>query len=349
MAMPEDHAEHGHGAHDHVGHGHDHAGHGRVEREGHRHGGHSHDHGSLRGAQRQALVVSLLLNGGFLVAEVVGGLVFRSLALLADAAHMASDVVGLVIALVAQQLLARPATARHSYGLQRAEVLGAQANAVTLLAVAAWIVFAAVQRLGEPVEVIGGGLVVVAVLGLAINLGSAVLLARARGGSLNMHGAFVHMAVDAAASVGAVGAGLAVVLWDANWVDPAMSVVIALLVVWSAWGLLRATAHVLLEGAPFGIDPAEVEAAVAADEAVEAVHHLHLWNLASDVPALSAHVVVKGEEVSLHDAQRTGDRLKALLDERFGVEHATLELECHVCDDPEGGHTLGVGGAGRQS
>jgi cobalt-zinc-cadmium efflux system protein len=321
------------------------------EHGGHAHGrgrAHGHDHGSVRGAQRRALVVSLGLNAVFLVAEVVGGLAFRSLALLADAAHMTSDVAGLTIALVAQRLLERPATARHSYGLQRAEVLGAQANAITLLAVAGWIVYEAIRRLGEPVEVLGGGLLVVATLGLAVNLGSAVLLARARGGSLNMHGAFVHMAVDAAGSVGAIAAGVAVVAWDANWADPAISIAIAALVLWSAWGLLRDTAHVLMAGAPAGIDPTEVEATVAGDDEVEAVHHLHLWNLASDVPALSAHVVVKGE-VSLHDAQETGDRLKALLDERFGIEHASLELECHVCETPDGGHATSSDGRRRRS
>jgi len=324
-------ADHDHEAHDHGGHG---------------GAGHRHHHGSVRGAQRRALVLSLAFNSVFLVAEVVGGLAFRSLALLADAAHMASDVAALVIALAAQRLLERPATARHSYGLQRAEVLGAQANAISLLAVAAWITYEALRRVGDPVEVAGGGLVVVATLGLAVNVGSAVLLARAQHGSLNMRGAFVHMAVDAAGSVAAIAAGVGVLAWEANWLDPAMSVAIAAMVLWSAWGLLRDTAHVLLEGAPAGIDPAEVEAAVAADVEVDAVHHLHLWNLASDVPALSAHVVVKGE-VSLHDAQQTGDRLKVLLVERFGIEHATLELECHACEEPDGGHAPAEVGPGR--
>ena len=289
----------------------------------------------MRGAQRRALVLALTFNAVFLVAEVAGGIAFRSLALLADAAHMTSDVVALVIALVAQRLLDRPATARHSYGMQRAEVLGAQANAVSLLAAAAWIVYEAVRRIGEPTEVVGGGLIVVAVLGLAVNVGSAWMLARARGGSLNMKGAYIHMVVDAAGSVGAIAAGVGVLVWNANWVDPVMSILIAALVLSSAWGLLRDTAHVLLEGAPDGIDPAEVEAAVTGHDDVEAVHHLHLWNLASDVPALSAHVVVKGDDVSLHEAQQTGEALKALLDQRFGIEHATLELECHVCEEPE--------------
>ena len=296
-----------------------------------RHGDAGHSHGVNRAMQRRALWLALAANGGFLVAEAVGGFAFRSLALLADAAHMLSDVAGLAIALVAQRLIDRPATARHSFGLQRAEVLGAQANGLTLVVVAGWIVFEAVRRVGEPADVVGGGLLVVALLGLGVNVGSAVLLARAQGRSLNMRGAFIHMVADAAGSVAAVSAGVAVVVWRANWVDPVMSILIAVLVLWSAWSLLRDTAHVLLEGTPRGMDPARVEAAIADDDDVEAVHHLHLWNLASDVPALSAHVVLRGE-VTLHEAQVSGDRLKSLLDERFGISHVTLELECHSCD-----------------
>jgi len=304
-------SEHGHGGLDHGGHG-------------------GHGHGVSRGMQRRALWISLAANAVFMVVELFGGLAFRSLALLADAAHMLSDVAGLGIALVAQRLLDRPATSRHSYGLQRAEVLGAQANGLILLAVAGWIVVEAVHRIGTPDDVVGGGLLLVAGVGLAVNLGSAALLARAQGRSLNMRGAFVHMAVDAAGSVAAITAGVAVVAWGATWVDPAMSIVIAALVVFSAWGLLRDTAQVLLEGTPRGMDPVAVEAALVADADVETIHHLHLWNLASDVPALSAHVVLRGD-LTLHDAQASGDRLKEVLDTEFGITHATLELECHPC------------------
>ncbi|HVV36397.1 MAG TPA: cation diffusion facilitator family transporter [Acidimicrobiales bacterium] len=294
---------------------------------------HGHHHGS-RGEQRRALWIALAANGVFLVAEAVGGWAFHSLALLADAAHMVSDVAGLTIALIAQQLVDRRATARHTYGLQRAEVLGAQANGLTLLVVAGWIVFEAVRRIGSPVDVVGGGLLVVASLGLVVNVVSAGLLARAGGESLNMRGALVHMTLDAVGSIGAIAAGVAVVLWRANWVDPAVSIALAVLVLWSAWGLLRDTTQVLLEGAPRGMSAGEVAAALAGDDNVETVHHLHLWNLASDVPALSAHVVLRGE-VTLHEAQQRGEQLKAMLDERFGIEHATLELECHACDAPD--------------
>lgn len=295
---------------------------------------HHHQHARVdRDAQGRALRLALVANGTFLVVEVVGGLATRSLALLADAAHMASDVAALLIALLAQRLLSRPATGTHSYGLQRAEVLGAQANGIALLVAAAWIVFEAVRRLDEPAEVAGGGLLVVALLGLVVNLGSLLVLQRAAGDSLNMRGTVLHMGLDAAGSVGAVVAGAAALWWGADRVDPLVSILVAALVLWSAFGLLRATAHVLLEGTPPGIDTAALTEAILAEPDVEAVHHLHVWSLASDVPALSAHVVLEGER-TLHDAQSASGRLKELLEHRFGISHATIELECHPCDGP---------------
>lgn len=292
-----------------------------------------HGHGSdLRDAQRRALWLALAINAAYMVAEVVGGLVFNSIALLADAGHMLSDVAGLGIALIAQSLMVRPASARHTYGLQRAEVLGALANAVTLVAVVAWVFFEAVRRLIEPEPVAGVGLLVVAILGLAVNAGSALLLWRAGGRSLNMRGAFIHMASDAAGSVAVIAAAVAVIGWNATWVDPLASMAIGLLILWATWGLLRDAVHVLMEGSPRDMDSGAIEDAIAADEHVESVHHLHLWNLASDVPALSAHLVLAGD-ASLHDAQGWGDEVKEMLHDRFGIEHATLELECHSCKE----------------
>jgi cobalt-zinc-cadmium efflux system protein len=297
---------------------------------------HDHQHGraAARHGQRKALTIALVANTAFLAAEVVGGLAFDSLARLADAAHMFSDVVALTMALVAQRLLERPATARHSYGLQRAEVLAAQANGITLLVVAAWIAYTAIGRIGSTADVEGLGLLAVASVGLLVNVVSAVILARAQGTSLNMRGAYVHMAMDAAGSVAAIVAGVVITIWGADVIDPIMSLAIAALVVWSAWGLLRETTHVFLEAVPRGMDPAEVEQTLLGDSDVVAVHHLHLWNLASDVPALSAHVVLAGEK-TLHDAQASGERLKTVLAAEHGILHATLELECHPCDPAE--------------
>lgn len=301
----------------------------------HNHGvGHSHDHRHL---QRRALWIAFVLNAGYLIAEVVGGLAFNSLALLADAGHMTSDVVGLAIALLAQRLAGRPASARHTYGFQRSEVMGALANGLTLIVVVAWIVFEAMRRFASPEPIEGLGVVVVATLGLIINLVSAVILSRAPGRSLNMRAAFLHMASDAAGSVVVIAAGVAVLLWNAEWVDPAASLVVAVLILGATWSLLRDTVHVLMEGAPKGMDPNEVESALAEAPGVESVHHLHLWNLASDVPALSAHVVLSDTE-SLHDAQEAGEGFRVMLQSRFGIEHVTLELECHPCAEVAAAH-----------
>ena len=284
-------------------------------------------------ARRRALGWALAANATFLVVEAAAGLLFGSLALLADAAHMLSDVAALTITLVAERLVDRPATTRHSYGLQRAEVLGAQANGLLLVGAAAYVFIEGVQRLREPAAIEGGGLLIVALAGLAVNLGSAWLIARSAGRSLGMRGALTHMLADAAGSAGAVLAGIAVLAFGAVWADAVVAMGIGLLVVWAAFRLLRDATHVLLEGTPRGLDVQTVESAVGQMTGVESVHHVHLWNLSSDVPAMSAHVVLAGPS-TLHDAQARGDEIKGLLAGRFGIVHATLELECHDCEPP---------------
>ena len=303
----------------------------------------AHDHGPTTTGNdaraQRALWIALTANAGYLVVEVIGGIAFNSLALLADAAHMGSDVAGLIIALIAQSLIRRPASIRRTFGLRRAEALGAQANAVLILAAAIWIFIEAAQRIGDPPEVAGGGLLVIATIGLGVNLGSAIILARASGRNLNMRGAFVHMAADTAASIGAITAGIGILVFGAEWLDPAMSFGIGLLIVWSAWGLLRDSTNVLLEAAPRGIDPAEITAALCDVDGVEGVHHLHVWEIGSDLPALSVHVVV-ADEPPLHEAQILGDGLRALLAHRFGIQHTTIELECHDCVAPDHDQSL---------
>jgi len=281
-------------------------------------------------------LIALGLNAGFLGAEVVGGLAFGSLALLADAAHMGSDVVGLVVALVAERLSRRPATKVHSFGWRRAEVLGALANALSLLAVVGWVVFEAIRRLPSPQAVEGGPVLLIAMLGLAVNAGSAVILSRVAGRNLNMRGAFLHMAADAAGSVGVIVAALLVIATGAEWADPAVSLLIAGLILWSTWKLLRGVVLVLLEATPPDVDPDAVGETLAADESVDGVHHLHLWSVASDETALSAHLVLAGAP-TLHEAQAAGDRIKRVLEDRYNITHSTLELECHPCPEPAGG------------
>jgi cobalt-zinc-cadmium efflux system protein len=290
----------------------------------------------------RALRVALVANGGFFVVQLVAGIVFGSLALIADSAHMASDVVALAIAIVAQALTTRPASTRHTYGMLRAEVIAAQANAAALALVSGWVVYEAVQRFAEPEPVDGLGVLIVGALGLLVNAGSAWVIARSAGQNLNLRGAFLHLVSDAAGSVGVVIAGAVVLATGAEWVDPAVSILISMLVLVAAWQLLRDATRVLLEGTPKGIDVDAVEQSLLAADGVEAVHHLHVWSIGSETPALSAHVVLTGP-LTLHEAQTRGDGLKANLAAEFGIEHATLELECHTCDDD--GHHPGMGTA----
>ncbi|MEY2461634.1 MAG: cobalt-zinc-cadmium efflux system protein [Acidimicrobiaceae bacterium] len=245
---------------------------------------------------------------------------------------MFTDVAALAIALFALMLTSRPSTARLTFGLERAEVLGALVNGLALLAASGWIVFEALHRVGSPADVEGGGVLIVAAIGIVINVVSALVLLRSKGRSLNMRGAVIHMVTDAIGLAGTFVAALAIVIWDATWTDPVASLAIAVLVVYSGFRLLADTVHVLLEGTPSGMDRTDVEATLMAEVGVDAVHHLHLWSLASDVPALSAHVVLAGE-VSLHEAQERGDALKHVLAAKHGIVHATLELECHACED----------------
>ncbi len=292
-----------------------------------------HDHTHGHPAQSRALSIALVANGAFLVVEIAGGVVFGSLALLADGAHMVSDVAALSIALIAQRLAARPHTSRHTFGLQRAEVLGAQANALLLLAASGWIVFEAIRRFDAPSDVRGGGVLVVASAGFVVNVVSAIVLQRAAGHSMNMRAAVLHMTLDAAGSAAAIIAGIAILVdTDVAWIDPVASLVIVALVIGSAWRLLRDATHVLMEGAPKDLDADEIERFIATDGAVEGVHHVHVWTLASQMPALTAHVVISGER-TLHEAQQEGNRIRAAVLERYGIEHTTFELECHPCED----------------
>lgn len=298
--------------------------------------GHSHAHDLHEpGARARALGWGLGANGVLLVAQLLGAVLFGSLALLADSVHQASDIIGLVVALVALRLSARPDTATFTYGLRRAETLGALGNAILLLASGAWITIEALRRLGESPEVDGPGVLVLAAVGIVVNGASALLIARVAGRSLNLRGAMLHLAYDAASSVAVLGAGIAIVVWGADWVDPAASLLIAALVLWSGGRLLAATVRVLLEAAPTDTEP--IADALRDHRDVVDVHHLHLWSLDSEHTALSAHVVV--EQADLHDAQAVSDELQEMLRDRFAVAHATLALECHACvDDTPAGH-----------
>ncbi len=312
--------------------------------------GHHHDHGSTPSnatpaARRRALLLALVANAALLVVQIVAAVAFDSLALLADSAHLATDVVALGLAFVALRLSTRPASARTTYGWERAEVLAALANAALLVAASAWIVWEAIGRFSDPSSVDGVGVAIIGVVGLAVNAGSAFLVARVSGRNLNLRGAFLHLASDALGSFGVIVAGVVVALTGSTWIDPAISLAITALVLAATWSLVRDATAVLLEQAPRGMHPDAIEAALLADPRVEAVHHVHLWSLGAETPALSAHVVLAGEP-TLHAAQLVGNELRGTLEAEFGIDHATLELECHDCADQV--HTI-AGSAPRDS
>jgi len=293
------------------------------------HDGHHH------ASSGRILRVALAANGVLLVVQVVGAVAFSSLALLADAGHQGSDVAALLIAVVAQAIAGRAPSDNYTFGLRRAEVMGALLNAVMLLAVATWVVVEASRRIGDPPDVSGWGVLVLGAVGLLVNGGCAWLLHRTADRSLNVRGAALHLTGDAAASVGVLIAGLAIVLWNADWVDSAVSYLIAGLLLWTGTGLVRRTTRVLLEGTPPGMDVSELSALITADGRVNGVHHLHVWSVDSTTVALSAHVEVAAD--SLHDAQLVASDLERQLALR-GVDHATLALECHPCDTGHPAH-----------
>jgi len=285
--------------------------------------GHSHGIGSYRGADRKALLIAALLTGGFMIAEAVGGVVTGSLALLADAGHMLSDSFSLFLALFAVSIAARPATAKRTFGYKRAEILAALVNGVLLVLVSLWVVYEAIGRLDDPVEVMGGGMMAIAVLGLIINVVAFLVLWKGGGESLNVRAALRHVLGDLLGSVGVIIAAGVILVTGWEPIDPIVSILISILIVASAWSVLKESVDVLLEAAPKGIDTQEVGMAMAGVAGVEQIHDLHIWQITSGFPSLSAHVLV-GADLDCH---RVRLELDSLLKEQFEIEHSTLQLE----------------------
>ncbi len=300
--------------------------------KGHDHCG--HEHGVRATSQNQKrLAVTLVLSGGYMAAEVVGGLLSNSLALLADAGHMLSDVAALGLSLFALWFASRPATPQRSFGYYRAEILAALVNGATLVAIAIFIVVEACGRFREPPEVQGAMMMGIAAGGLAVNLVGLWILNAGKSESLNVRGAWLHVLTDALGSVGAIAAGLLIWLLGWRWIDPAVSVLIALLVVYSSWSLLKESVAVLMEWAPRGIDVDGVHDVMLSVPGVAAVHDLHVWTIASGMNSLSAHV----ETTEGASGRELLKALQGRLHERFGIEHATLQIE------PEGFEELRPG------
>jgi cobalt-zinc-cadmium efflux system protein len=301
----------GHGlGHEHH-HGHDHAS-----------GGHHH-HAPSVDADVRWLAVALALIAGFMVVEVVGGLLASSLALLSDAAHMLTDAAAIGLALVAARLAARPASGRFTFGLGRAEILSAQANGGALLVLAGVIAVEAIRRLFEPPDVDGAFVLVVGLVGAAVNVAAAWALGRAERQSLNIEGARQHVLTDLYASLAAAASGAVVLVSGFDRADGIAALFVSALMLRSGWGLVFESGRVLLEAAPRGMDPDAIGRAMASEPGVVEVHDLHVWEVTSGFPALAAHVVVRPDD----DCHAVRRRLQRMVGERFDIAHVTLQVD----------------------
>jgi cobalt-zinc-cadmium efflux system protein len=283
----------------------------------------SHDHS--RTNDQRALAIALGLIAAFMGFEVATGIIAGSLALLADAGHMLTDALALAGALVAARLAVRRPGGPWTFGLGRVEILAAQANGVTLLVVGVWVVYGAVRRLVAPPDVRGGIVLVVALVGVGVNLVATFVLSRADRERLNVRGAFLHVATDLAAFVGTAVAGALVLTTGWNRFDPIAGLLVAALMLRSAASLLRESGRIFMEASPAGLDPQAVARELATDADVAEVHDLHVWTVTSGFPALAAHVLVS-PDADCHAARR---RLQRVLEERFHLHHVTLQVD-HV-------------------
>ena len=316
--------EHDH-SHAHDSHaGHDHGNHSDHGHHDHGHHGHDHSH-DLRGTSKRSLTIALILISGFMMAEVVGGVVSGSLALLSDAGHMVTDAMSIALALFAMRVAERPPSAERTFGYRRAEVLAAMLNALSLWVIAAWVVVEAFHRIQDVPDIEGGLMLVVGVLGLVVNVAAAWVLHRSSKHSVNVEGALRHVMADLLGSVGVVISGIIIVTLGWTIVDPILSMVIALLVGHSSWRLTIKVFKVLLEGVPDHIDVYKLCSDIEEVKGVTVIHDVHVWTISSGLEALTAHVLI--------DPSYTGDReallrqLKQIAHQAHGLDHVTIQVE----------------------
>jgi cobalt-zinc-cadmium efflux system protein len=286
----------------------------------HSHAHHDHAHG--RAINRRRMGVALGINLFMLAAGVVGAVAFHSVALLADAGHVLSDVGAIALGLLAAAMAARPAAGRRTFGSYRAEILSALANGVLLIGIAAFVFVEAISRLSDPPDVRGGGVLVIGVVGLVGNAIATVVLAGGEREDLNLEGVLRHSAADALGSLGVVVSGVVVLATGWQYADPIAGILIGVLIVLGSWRLVTEPVAVLMEAAPPGIDVADVGQAMAAVPGVREVHDLHVWTVTAGFPALAAHVRTE-PTADIDDVRR---RVEVLLSERFSIEHTTLQM-----------------------
>ncbi|MGO4497909.1 cation diffusion facilitator family transporter [Paenibacillus sp. 2RAB27] len=315
-----EHKGHAHHESDHHGHHHDH------------HHGHGHHHGHHHGhsGNKQGLLIALGITAGIMVLELVGGLWTNSLALLSDSGHMLSDAGALALSLLALWFTAKPSSARLSFGFHRFEILAALFNAVTLFVIAGLIIWEAIDRFLHPAAVASGSMMLIACIGLIANLLSAWSLMRKGDvhGNLNLRSAYLHILGDALGSVGAIIAGAVMLLFGWYVADPIISIIVSLLILRGAWGVLKSTLHILMEGTPSSISIVSVKQVLEEIEGVIDVHDLHVWTITSGIEAMSCHLLIKDDR----DSQTILQQGITVIEKRFGITHATIQIEKSTID-----------------
>ncbi|MEK5256950.1 cation diffusion facilitator family transporter [Paenibacillus sp. FSL F4-0125] len=316
-----EHVDGQHSDHDHSDHNHSHAGH------DHSHGPHGHHHFDPSG-NKKGLMIALIITVGIMFLEFFGGLVTNSLALLSDSGHMLNDASSLALSLVAVWFATKPASPNKTYGFHRFEILAALLNGVTLFVVAGFIIVEAYGRFFEPPTVASGSMMLIACIGLLANIASAWSLMRKGDvkNNINLRSAYLHVLGDALGSVGAIIAGLAMMIFGWYIADPIISVLVALLILRGAWGIIKHTVHVLMEGTPITVNPSEVKAVLENIEGVINVHDLHIWTITSGLDSLSCHLLINDQE----DDQRILQQAIQLIAERFKIQHTTIQIETSV-------------------
>ena len=289
--------------------------------------GHRHDHSEVSNVR---LASTAAINVGFAVVQVIVGLALGSVVVLADALHQVVDAVGLVTALVALTFFRRPATNEMSFGWGKADALGGYTSGLLLLGSIAWVVYESVSRLFNPVEVEGGGVILIGIAGIVVNGASVLILGE--GEHLSLKAARLHLLVDLAGSVVVVIAGVLLAGTSLTWIDPAASLLINALVLHGTWNLLRTASAELLDRSPAGVDSDQIANMLNSLDAVEDVHHVHARSIAPGIATVEAHVVISGE-VSLHQAQEKMELVQEQLLTTLGIEHSTIQMECHSCED----------------
>jgi cobalt-zinc-cadmium efflux system protein len=306
-----------HHSHDHHGHSHGHSHHG--------HSHHGHNHFDVREGNRKGLIIAFTITSGIMFLEFFGGLITGSLALLSDSGHMLSDTASLFLSLIAMWFATRAASPNKTYGYYRFEILAALFNGVTLFVIAGFIVWEAIGRFADPPTVASGSMMLIASVGLLANLISAWSL-MSKGdvkGNVNLRSAYLHVIGDALGSVGAIIAGL--VMYFFNWyiADPIISVIVALLILKSAWGVIKHAVHILMEGTPITIDQNEVKQVLAAIEGVIDVHDLHIWTITSGLDSLSCHIVIQDNA----DSQNVLQQAIQMIEHKYKIKHTTIQVE----------------------